>query len=1796
MARKGSALTRFHAEGPPSDLWDKHGLTNTIYSDTALASAVGIGFAGKPNHRLHINGSLSATDTIYTSAGNSVQWNTAYTQSLTNQTDIAAIVADVTNVANTSAQWDTTYTTTNSFSGKWEYTNISSPGTVEASKAVVVDGSKDITGFRNVTIDGNLTVMGTTATLSAVDTLVKDKLITLNDGGLDDSGHNVGFEIEENGSITGYIKTGTTAFDDDKWLLKAPDGNILTLDVNADKTLTVGGNLTVEADSNINQDVTSDASPSFASAIISDITIEPAGSGITGGVITANTGDLYLYSAGGTVHVRDNLDTSFQATDFSIKDNVAESLTFQESTNKYISIDTLDSAEHVRVWKPLSLIDNLSADANMFVAGGASLSGAVTLLGGLTADATGTNPHHAFMQWVNIPARSSDRVSLQVLGGIKAGDSSNDKFELNIGYVQNSSQVYYDLTKKVTDSNNPGIAFRSLADTSKTTMVINAEDQLVGIGTVAPSHTLHVVGEVGVSEYIKHVGDTDTFVQFTDDDINVQAGGVDFIKITEDGTQDQIRFNDGGVDVDFVIETEDTTDAFTIDGNAVGSATFKIPVTVGVDDTGHDVKFFGATSGQYLLWDESADELVLAGDTKLSFHDAAGGENIIATSDGHLEVNAGTTLDATAPTIDLNGATEVNVDCGIFDVNATGVIDLGGASTITLDAATDIILDAAGADIVLKHSGTESGKFTQDGATSLTLDVVGDLILDADGGNITLKDSGTHGLDIANSSGDWTIKPLTTDKDVIFAEDGGNEIARFDSSAEALLMATDKKIEFRDNTEYIHSGADGHLDHVAATEIHLTAPTVNIDASSETNISNNLVVGGDLTVNGTTTTVNSTTVTVDDPIITLGGDSAPGSDDSKDRGVEFRYYSGSAKVGFFGFDTTNDRFTFLTDATNSSEVFSGTLGDIEVGGGYIGNIRVGVTGDNEIDTSSGNLTIDSTGGTTTIDDIVVVSGASTLQSTLNVQDAVDLDSTLNVDSNTTLGGTLNTTGAVTFKSTLNTGNTTIHDTLSTVGAVTLGTTLNVDSNTTIHGTLSAVGHTSIEGNTSLSGNLTIGNASGDNITINSGTVSVNNPLNFDSNTFVITPATDLVSIGTASGLGKATIEDNAVAQLALNYSSTRTSYLSTDSSGDLHIKARSGRHVTFDDRDVKLRKIQSENSGSLTFEVGNSNGDELIFKQISGSAYFQLDGENGDIGINMDPSADARLSIKDGSSDQLRLHHNNNNYVKLHSTNKGVLQVTGVRDSNQTSSSTYISGGKIGIANSNPTHTLTVGNNSDEQFALHIHSFGSVGATPPVPGDGEGGLLYTDANGNLNYISNSSQTGLQLSKVGMNKNGKVSESGNDGVPPISASSNAGGFGDDYTSNGCIDAKSSGSFANGYASGSTNAKIHAVHTGDFAIGHAYSGTIYASGGGFGSSTSGGSFAGGLSEAYGTITTNRGGAFAFGNAYGGSGGYGGGSVGAGLSAAHYGSVTMGLGNKGKLMTQGKGGFALGHAFSNTSSFGYDTNAYVHSQGSGSFAMGYAKMNYGSFSDQSDSYIAKVHSIGAGSIAQGYASVDATSQYTYGGGSSSLNKDAKIYTAVAAKGGFATGFALASIQRAFIKSGGAGAVAMGYAKAATIEAAQKGSFAGGHAVATGTSGVVGNSVANYKIFANSAGAFSFGYAKNAYIKTNNEGAIAMGFANGANINSSSQGSLAIGYAKAGAGGAIEAVSKNAMQFGYGTNNVAHSLAVGKNLRFRDDNFADRSVHVSSNKRVGDFWIKTVGSTDYVYVHSGGSDIKLS
>ena len=97
-----------------------------------------------------------------------------------------------------------------------------------------------------------------------------------------------------------------------------------------------------------------------------------------------------------------------------------------------------------------------------------------------------------------------------------------------------------------------------------------------------------------------------------------------------------------------------------------------------------------------------------------------------------------------------------------------------------------------------------------------------------------------------------------------------------------------------------------------------------------------VVIEGNLTINGTTTTVNSTVVTVDDPIFILGGDTALSAPDGMDKGILFQWHNGtSAKQGFFGYDASDARFTFIEDATNASEVISGLAANVKFGNALI---------------------------------------------------------------------------------------------------------------------------------------------------------------------------------------------------------------------------------------------------------------------------------------------------------------------------------------------------------------------------------------------------------------------------------------------------------------------------------------------------------------------------------------------------------------------------------------------------------------------------------------------------------------------------------------------------------------------------------------------------------------------------------------------------------------------------------------------------------------------------------------------
>ena len=210
--------------------------------------------------------------------------------------------------------------------------------------------------------------------------------------------------------------------------------------------------------------------------------------------------------------------------------------------------------------------------------------------------------------------------------------------------------------------------------------------------------------------------------------------------------------------------------------------------------------------------------------------------------------------------------------------------------------------------------------------------------------------------------------------------------------------------------------------------IAATANETTVAESSGTvtiGLPNDVTITGDLTVNGTTTTVNSTTVTIDDPVFTLGGDTAPGSDDNKDRGIEFRYHNGSAaKVGFFGLDDSDSRFKFFIDATNSSEVFSGTVGDAEFTNIYgtlgtaaqanitsVGTLAsITVTGASTLNgnVDLGDATSDTITATGRFDSDLVPSsdGARDLGTSLLEWQDLHLDGTANIDTLTADAGTV----------------------------------------------------------------------------------------------------------------------------------------------------------------------------------------------------------------------------------------------------------------------------------------------------------------------------------------------------------------------------------------------------------------------------------------------------------------------------------------------------------------------------------------------------------------------------------------------------------------------------------------------------------------------------------------------------------------------------------------------------------------------------------------------------------------------
>jgi hypothetical protein len=288
-------------------------------------------------------------------------------------------------------------------------------------------------------------------------------------------------------------------------------------------------------------------------------------------------------------------------------------------------------------------------------------------------------------------------------------------------------------------ADNDSLVFGSGSDVSVTWDSINlivsaaADDSLIEIGDSAATQK-----SFDIKWYANEASGA-SYVYFDASANLVYTVGVDFLI----GDDDYIKFGNGTTnagDVTLEWDTASATDclilaavgaseAFNIGvASHVINTTFTGTVTVGVDDTGYDVKFFGATSGSYVLWDESGDQLILGPSSDVvvgtgSFISGTSGTPITRTYDGDKAItvystcastNASTSFEPVLFYTTLTGAGQVGGRVRAF---MTANVALGGWSnafkgevTYGASGSTTGLGSAVCAEMTLS-AGTTSGNY-----------------------------------------------------------------------------------------------------------------------------------------------------------------------------------------------------------------------------------------------------------------------------------------------------------------------------------------------------------------------------------------------------------------------------------------------------------------------------------------------------------------------------------------------------------------------------------------------------------------------------------------------------------------------------------------------------------------------------------------------------------------------------------------------------------------------------------------------------------------------------------------------------------------------------------------------------------------------------------------------------------------------------------------------------------------------------------------------------------------------------
>ena len=771
--------------------------------------------------------------------------------------------------------------------------------------------------------------------------------------------------------------------------------------------------------------------------------------------------------------------------------------------------------------------------------------------------------------------------------------------------------------------------------------------------------TLVVTGGVGISE-------------------NINVGGTSHLNgnVEIDGTVD--------IDANFAVRNN-TTDKFTI-ASATGNTVIEGTVDIQLATT--------ITDGLLIQADDKKFEVQTAGGTSVFDIDTDNGNT---HTDGTLDVDSGVTFNST---LDVDNNVTLNAELDVdgnslfhnnITLDTTGknfkitngsadkftVLSTNGNTDIrgTLDVGSAVVFEnnfnANGNNTTIGNANTDV--FTVNSVTTFTdnITVNGtvdfDTTLNVDGHadfNTTVTIDGEtkiyDSVIIESDNEVFNVNNAAAQTQFSIDSDNGNTVigrAGLGTASVGLLTVHGDTLLNRDlvvdgNTTI----GDANTDTLTVNSESTFNADVTIAGSNNFQVTGNAIVDGNLTVHGTTTTVNSTVVTLDDPIITLGGDTAPANDDGKDRGVEFRYYSGSAKLGWFGWDNNIGRFALFNDATNSSEVFSGTRSGIDAGSiklfdttnattSSTGTLIVGggagigldlYVGDdlNVADDASIGGNLDVTGTFDVTNDLAVNTSKMTVASATG---NTVIQGSLQVDQGVTLGDAAGdnhtVTGTITFNQAITStditadniqigvsGATEIDTTSGNLVLDSAGGTVNVTDDLDVDLNLNVDGNTKIDGTLTVDGNTTIGNASGDSHSV-TGTVQFNQAItSTDITADAIKIGVDASNeISTTTGNlvldsdgGKVHITDNAEIDGTLQVDGNATI---GDNSGDAHSftgtvlfnQAITSTDITADNVQIGVSGSSEVDTASGALTLDSATGETIVDDNLTINGTLDVD-------------------------------------------------------------------------------------------------------------------------------------------------------------------------------------------------------------------------------------------------------------------------------------------------------------------------------------------------------------------------------------------------------------------------------------------------------------------------------------------------------------------------------------------------------------------------------------------------------------